>query len=147
MKIHYESRNATDVTDLVHHVPSDDQILGTPVQASTWLRAPAPARFVRKQSKVENKGHCGTLPQSSEQPPADCVSIIPISVEIDADQWTFTNDRISTIQMHTLSTQSKYYIAHRQYVAEQLTKTETRLANEADSYNELWDGFLRELSF
>ncbi len=121
-----------------------DQITCMSDRPSTWLRAPAPARFVRKQSKDEKKNTSSGL--SSDKMQVDCASSIPATVEIDADLWTFANTRNSIGRTHTLSTQSKFYLAHRQYVAEALTKADMVPTTNGDSCNALWDGFLRVLS-
>jgi hypothetical protein len=76
----------------------------------------------------------------------ECDSNISAMVEIDSDVWTFAINRNSTIRAHTLSTQSKYYLAHRQHVAEELTKDDMVPAIQSDSCDELWNGFLLELS-
>ena len=115
-------------------------------QPSTWLRAPAPARFVRKQSKTDIKGQERSSNVTSAVTQIDCASNMPATVEIDADLWNFANHRNSLGRAHTLSIQSKYYLAHRQHVAEELTKADMAPATQVDSCNELWDGFLRVLS-
>ena len=140
-KIAYETRIAADNAQ---SNDSENQIANMTDRPSTWLRAPAPARFVRKQNKAEIKGH----PRSSNvaDMEIDTLSNISATVEIDADVWTFANNRNSTGRTHTLSTQSKYYLAHRQHVAGELTKVDLAPATLGDSSDELWDGFLRMLS-
>jgi hypothetical protein len=121
----------------------EDQFVHTSDQPSTWLRAPTPARFVRKQNKEGKKGQPDV---SSKNTHIHRESSISATVEIDADVWTFANNPNSPGRAHKSSTQSKYYLAHRQHVAEELTKAETVPTTRVESSNELWDGFLRVLS-
>jgi hypothetical protein len=111
-------------------------------QPSTWLRAPAPARFVRKQNKEASR----TANASSEDMKIDYASNISATIEIDPDIWSFSINRNSTGRVHALSTQSKYYLAHRQHVAGELTKADTASSTQDDACNVTWDGFLRVLS-
>ena len=121
---------------------SEDQFTPMSDRPSTWFRAPAPARFVRKQNRVDIKS-----PNVSwENMDIACESNTSASVEIDVDIWTFANSRNSTGRAHSMSTQSKYYLAHRQHVAGELTKSETVQTAADNSSSELWDGFLRVLS-
>ena len=116
---------------------AQDQIADRP---STWLRAPAPARFVRKQNRVESSS------VSQENMDLACESNTSATAEIDDDIWTFANRRNSTLRAHTTSTQSKYYLAHRQHVAGELTEAETVQTAPDSSCDALWDGLLRALS-
>jgi hypothetical protein len=113
---------------------------------STWLRAPAPARFVRKQNKPGAKEQPRSSNDSSEIVKLGSDSSTSATVEIDAEVWTFANNRNSTGRAHALSTQSKYYLAHRQHVAGELTKADAVATTQGESCDELWDGFLRVLS-
>ena len=121
---------------------SDDQIAPTADRPITWIRAPAPARFVRKQNRVDIKSSS----VSPENMDIACESNTSATVEIDDDIWTFANRRNSTLRAHTLSTQSKYYLAHRHHVAGELTEAETVQTAPDSSCDALWDGLLRTLS-
>jgi hypothetical protein len=144
----YESKRTADNADNAQN-GSDlkDQIVCMSGRPSTWLRAPAPVRFVRKQNKEEVQGQLRSSNISSAEMGIECVSRISATVEIDPEVWTFANTRNSMGRTHTLSTQSKFYLAHRQYVAVELTKADMVPTPAAgDTCNELWDGFLRVLS-
>ena len=144
-KMAFESRNAPDTTQSSKLA---DRIAHMSDQPSTWLRAPAPARFVRKQNKETTiRGQPNTSNHvSSVDMKIDSVSNTSATIEIDADLWSFAYNGNSTGRAHTLSTQSMYYRAHRQHVAEELTKNDILPAALEHTCDELWDGFLRELS-
>ncbi len=72
--------------------------------------------------------------------------IISDTTEINAVMWTFANNRNSTGRAYTISTQSKYYLAHRQHVAEDLIMSDSVPDILGDTCNKLWDGFLLDLS-
>jgi hypothetical protein len=126
-----------------------DQIAHMSDRPSTWLRAPAPSRFVRKQNKVDLKSPSMAsedIEQACDPNTSATVDNTSATVDIDAEMWTFAKNRNSTGRAHTLSTQSQYYLAHRQHVAGELTKAETVSPSPSDLCSELWDGFLRVLS-
>jgi hypothetical protein len=107
-------------------------------QTNSWLRAPAPARFTRKQGKV---GAAAGHPENSENIKVSASEYEP--VHVDVDLWTFDIQR----NTYHRSTGSKYYTAHRQYVAKELTKTDAAsCTNLNDDDTEYWDEFLRFLS-
>jgi hypothetical protein len=113
---------------------------------STWLRVPDPARFVCKQNKAEAKSQNRFPNMFSKGTKIKCDSSISAVVEIDADVWTFADNRNSTGPAQGLSTYSRYYLAHRQHVAGELSKGDMVQATKTDLSDALWDGFLRELS-
>ncbi len=140
---------ACDARQAAHNAQSsavEDQIQQMSDRPSTWLRAPAPARFVRKQKKTGAKEQPRSSNDSSGIVKLDRDSRTSATVEIDAELWNFSNSRNSTGRAHALSTQSKYYLAHRQHVAGELTKADAVATTQGESCDELWDGFLRVLS-
>ncbi len=79
---------------------------------STWLRVPDPARFVCKRDKAEAKAQNRFPNMLSKGTKIDCDSSISAVVEIDADVWTFADNRNSTGPAQGLSTYSRCTILH-----------------------------------
>jgi hypothetical protein len=107
-------------------------------QGSTTIRpplAPAPVKFVRKHSKAEAQQ---TANSNSKE------------VTDSAEHVAETNDGIwgGPDYPYKESTESKYYTAHRQHVAEQLKTSyfPSITHDDSDPENDLWDGLLRILS-
>lgn len=125
---------------------SDDQVRSW---SCNYPRAPPPARFVRKQKKVQTAQGKQERPANSNPPKImDIVENVPATVEIDADLWTCSGNGTSgTGSLYKRSIESKYYIALRQYVAEVLTKSEhTSFVENNYIDNDSWDVLLRVMS-
>jgi hypothetical protein len=122
----------------------DDQVVDC---STSWLRAPAPAKFLRRQIRAETSLRQHRQPEISKNNKATVsVGNTADNVDIDADLWTFSNNQ-NSVGSCKRSTESKYYIAHRQYVSKELTNSEIKFClNDDNAEPEIWDGFLRALS-
>jgi hypothetical protein len=127
-----------------------DQIVQVSERSSTWILAPEPVRFMRKQNRAERFLEITKLsPMSSFMSAGteiENMSNNSATAEIDSGVWNFANNRNLIERTHTLSSRTKYYQAHRQHVAEELIKSDTVPTMLGDSCSKLWDGLLLELS-
>jgi hypothetical protein len=131
----------------------DDQIETLPNRSSSWIRAPAPVKFVRRQGKVEiaqgQRGQTENLEPDKVKASEENISN-NINFDLSTDKCNSGKQRNAQLIFFGSSkrgTESKYYKAHRLNVAEELKKSEYESSNNYNNAdNDTWDGVMRVLS-
>ena len=115
----------------------DDPVRRSPVRPRSSLSVPPPAKFVRKHSTVQpsqrQQEQSANFPNSNVKDYEENI----IAARVSANQRN---------SFGSYSIESEYYIAHRQYVAEEIARSDIMSFSHYDDTDDvIWDGLIMPL--